>query len=119
VRPLQIDGINLSPTEAKGYHQNCTGEGCERKPGTCILNGFFVGFLRNRVVFRTVLDEITNENVPVVDDTSCFGPNWIAHTLLKACINDVADIGVRAEPLLRNGDLYISQPSALVSLMVL
>ena len=38
----------------------------------------------------------------------CYGPNWISQTLLHRGISNIAEIGIRVEPILRNNGDYKS-----------
>ncbi len=44
----------------------------------------------------------------------CYGPKWISRTLLHHGIYNVAEIGIRVEPILRNKGEYKSIDSVLV-----
>ncbi|KAL3788192.1 hypothetical protein HJC23_004659 [Cyclotella cryptica] len=121
VRGLPYDGVprlNLSPTVAVDGHLTCAGGGYFRLPGTCILsNGIFVGFPVNHTIFRTILGEISvTERTCGGTNFFCYGPNWISQTLLHHGISNIAEIGIRVEPILRNNGDYKSIDSVLVVL---
>ena len=83
----------------------------------CPTAGFFVGFPRNHTVFTAILDTIRTEKKSCGGRAFfCYGPRWMTTTLMKRTgISDVAQIGVRVEPLLRNVGIYKRETNVVIA----